>query len=222
MDKHIGDRIRERRKALGLNQPELGRLIGRSKGAVSQWESGIAKPDRDSMIGLAKALQCTQEWLLEGIQGTTENGATYRVTSNVTDAPEMSGTVPVISWVAAGGWTEVGMVETDLEQAERMPRPPGASDETFALRVVGESMAPKYRPGTVIYIDPAVQPENGDDVVAVLTDSSEATFKRLVLEPGGPRMLMALNEHWPQRFMEINGNCRIVGTVIADLNLRRR
>lgn len=91
MNKHIGDRIRERRKALDLNQPELGKLVGRSKGAVSQWESGLVKPDRDSMIGLAKALQCSQQWLLDGVEGTTENGATYRVTSNVTDGPGMFG-----------------------------------------------------------------------------------------------------------------------------------
>ncbi len=100
-----------------------------------------------------------------------------------------------------------------------LPRPPGASDDTFALRRI-----PRYQPGTLIYVDPEVQPENGDDVVSRLTDSSieEATFKRLILEPGAPKTLMALNPNWPHRFIEINGNCEIIGTVIADMNLRRR
>lgn len=192
--------------------------------AITQWENDPSvRISGTNVSRLAKALRVSGNWILSGgVQRTEDRGAHYHVDTNVRTAPAMTGTVPLISWVAAGSWTEVGNVEMDLEQAEQMPRPPGASSGTFALRVVGESMAPRYRPGVVIFVDPAVQPENGDDVVAVLTESAEATFKRLVLEPGGPRMLMALNEAWPQRFMEINGNCQMVGTVIADMNLRRR
>ncbi|WP_225884482.1 LexA family protein [Halomonas elongata] len=224
MDDYIGDRIRQRRTELGMNQPQLGKRIGRSKGAISQWESGKAKPDRDSLIVLAKGLQCSQEWLLEGKEGIQESREPYQLESNVGPAPVMSGSVPVISWVQAGSFTEVCHVELDPEDTIWLPRPPGASDDCFALRVVGDSMVPRYNPGTLIYVDPEVQPENGDDVVARLSDSSieEATFKRLIMEPGAPKTLMALNPNWPHRFIDINGNCEIIGTVIADMNLRRR
>ena len=210
-----------------MKNADLARACGVSPAAVGQWLSNDTKaPKAENIFRIAKATGVSAEWLTTGkgamVPGTNDNRAANSIESNVTQAPPMKGYVPLISWVAAGGWTEVGLVETDLESAEWMPCPPGASAETFALRVVGESMTPRYQPGTVIFVDPAVQPENGDDVVCQLTDSCEATFKRLVLEPGSPKMLMALNEAWPQRFLEINGNCKLVGTVIADMNLRRR
>lgn len=39
----MGDRIRRLRIARGLTQEEFGRLVGVSKSAVSQWESGSTK-----------------------------------------------------------------------------------------------------------------------------------------------------------------------------------
>lgn len=207
-----------------MTQQALSEKVGVSRVAITQWENDPSvRISGANLSRLARVLQVTGNWILSGgVQRTEDGGAPYHLDTNVTAAPAMTGTVPLISWVAAGGWTEVDSVEMDLEQAEWMPRPPGASERTFALRVVGESMAPRYRPGSVIFVDPDVQPENGDDIVALLTESEEATFKRLVIEPGEPKMLMALNEAWPQRFMQINGNCQMIGTVIADMNLRRR
>ncbi|WP_064702679.1 LexA family protein [Halomonas caseinilytica] len=139
--------------------------------------------------------------------------------SNVAPPPKMEGYVPVISWVQAGSWTEVCNVDAVSE--ERVPRPPGSSDRTFALRVKGQSMAPKYEPGLIIYVDPEVMPFDGDDVVAVLTESNEATFKQFVEEPGFERMLKARNPSWPDPYISINGNCEIIGVVIGSLWLRK-
>ena len=74
----------------------------------------------------------------------------------------------------------------------------------------------------MIYVDPDVHPESGDDVVVLLEDKCEATFKRYVMEPDGKR-LKAINPEWSPRYTTINGNCRIIGTVIyAGRDTRRR
>lgn len=228
MNKHIGDRIRERRKELGFNQPQLGKLIGRTKGAISQWESGQVKPDRDSLIKLQLILKCSQTWLMTGLDddGNYLNQApadTYSVGErSVAKESRLHGYSPEISWVQAGQWAEVCDINTDPETTNWYPRPPGASEQTFVLRVVGESMLPVYPPGRLIFVDPDQIPLPNDDVVAVMTDSNEATFKRLIEEPGSPRLLKALNPAWNNPYLEINGNCQIIGVVIADLRMRQR
>ena len=42
----IGDRIRQARKAAGLNQAGLAARIGVSQPAVANWESGVHDPRR--------------------------------------------------------------------------------------------------------------------------------------------------------------------------------
>lgn len=139
---------------------------------------------------------------------------------NIAPEPMPAELCPEISWVQAGAWTEVCHVESDPEAISWHPRPAGASPSTFVLRVVGESMMPEYQPGTLIFVDPERTAENGRDVVAVMTETGEATFKRLIEEPGHGRMLKALNPSWSEPYVEINGNCRVIGVVIADMRLR--
>jgi SOS-response transcriptional repressor LexA len=138
--------------------------------------------------------------------------------SNVASPPKMEGYVPVLSWIQAGAWTDMSNV--DFFSDEMVPKPPGSSESTFALRVKGQSMSPKYGPGTIIYVDPEVMPFDGDDVVAVLTDHNEATFKQYVEEPGDVKLLKARNPSWPEPWVAINGNCEIIGVVVADLRMR--
>ncbi|WP_252109084.1 MULTISPECIES: S24 family peptidase [unclassified Halomonas] len=229
MEKHIGDRIRERRKELGYNQPELGKLVGRTKGAVSQWESGQVKPDRDSLIKLESALKCSQSWLMTGKESTSSypkrESDSELLTVNeqsIGFAPRLQGCCPEISWVQAGQWSEVCDINHDPETTNWFPKPPGASDQTFVLRVVGESMLPDYPPGRFIFVDPEKAADSGDDVIAVMTETNEATFKRLIEEPGSPRMLKALNPAWQNPYLQINGSCHIIGVVIADMRMRNR
>ncbi|ECA3873159.1 helix-turn-helix domain-containing protein [Salmonella enterica subsp. enterica serovar Abony] len=62
----IGSRIRERRNELGLTQRDVGAAVGRSTGAVTQWEADMTKPNGQNLMRLAKLLNCSPEWLLSG------------------------------------------------------------------------------------------------------------------------------------------------------------
>lgn len=85
--------------------------------------------------------------------------------------------VPVISWVQAGAWKEVGYSEVDLSTAETYPCPVPCGEMTYILRVIGDSMIDEYRPGDMIFVDPEVPACHGDDVIALMHDTGETTFK---------------------------------------------
>ncbi|MGQ7247570.1 LexA family protein [Halomonas sp. V046] len=200
----------------------LKEAAGVTPKAASKWLNAESTPGVDKMPAIARALGVRTEWLHygEGEMLESSNVAEHPAfkESNVAPPPKMQGYVPVISWVQAGAWTEVCNV--DFLGEEMVPRPPACSDATFALRVKGQSMLPRYEPNLIIYVDPEVLPFDGDDVVAVLTDSNEATFKQFVEEPGGGRMLKARNPSWPDPWVPINGNCEIIGVVIATMWMR--
>ncbi|MDR5611439.1 MULTISPECIES: helix-turn-helix domain-containing protein [unclassified Arsenophonus] len=63
----IGRRIYERRTKLGLRATDLADLIGVSRVAVSQWERGLSVVGGDKLMNISKALKCSPEWIIAGI-----------------------------------------------------------------------------------------------------------------------------------------------------------
>jgi transcriptional regulator with XRE-family HTH domain len=64
----LGQRIKERRKELGLTQEELARHFGISREAVQQWEKedSPTKPKGERLTELARLLEADVQWLLAG------------------------------------------------------------------------------------------------------------------------------------------------------------
>ena len=101
---------------------------------------------------------------------------------NAGPAPGIRGLRPLISWVQAGAWTDTAGSITAADAEEFLPCPVRCSPDSFVLRVRGESMEPRFRDGDLIFVDPAVAPDHGRFVVVTGEDSSEATFKQLIVE----------------------------------------
>ncbi len=66
-----GEKIKQRREALGLTQQELADKLYVTMQAVSQWENGKTQPDSDRILLLAKLLGTTADALLDGSQAGT-------------------------------------------------------------------------------------------------------------------------------------------------------
>ncbi|AEG52541.1 S24 family peptidase [Sinorhizobium meliloti] len=62
----IGQRIRQRRKQIGITQQQLADAFDIKRVSVTQWEGDITAPDRDKIAKLADLLGCDPEWLLRG------------------------------------------------------------------------------------------------------------------------------------------------------------
>lgn len=199
---NIAQRIKGLRKKLDLTQYDLAELTGSSQTSIQKIERGDTKNPRN-IEALARALKCTPEYLQFGIAES--------INSNVSLGPTLKSTVPLISWVQAGAWSEINEIrECD---AMRYMCPVNSSDKTFALKVQGVSMEPKFYDGDLIFVDPEAECIHGSYVVARLDDDNQATFKQLIIE-SGHKFLKAANPAWPEQLIPINGNCTLVGKVI--------
>lgn len=54
----MGQRIRRWRLRRKLSQPALGRLVGVTRSAVSQWETGKHAPATENLMRMAEVFQC--------------------------------------------------------------------------------------------------------------------------------------------------------------------
>lgn len=65
-DKLIGHRIKEARQGAGLTQEQLAEIVGVSRSAVAQWETGRTGQVGANLTRIAAALGVTAGHLLEG------------------------------------------------------------------------------------------------------------------------------------------------------------
>lgn len=122
---------------------------------------------------------------------------------------------PVLSKVQAGAWSEAVEAYTLKDIDLWLESDAHIQGDAFWLEVDGDSMtAPvglSIPEGTFVLFDTGREAANGNLVIAKLTDSNEATFKKFIID-GGQRYLKGLNPAWP--LVPINGNCRIIGVAV--------
>lgn len=61
----LGERIKERRKAMGLTQAQLGDIVGVARSTVCSWEKNVFMPDIEMVRDIARALNTRAAYLLE-------------------------------------------------------------------------------------------------------------------------------------------------------------
>lgn len=67
----LGQRIRQRRKQIGLSQSKLSKAAGVSDSSISLWESDTTAPRGENLHKLATILQCSPTWILFGDEDKT-------------------------------------------------------------------------------------------------------------------------------------------------------
>lgn len=60
----IGERIKLRRKQLGLSQNDLADLVKTSQQQIGRYEKDENSPTADYIVAMATALETTSDWLL--------------------------------------------------------------------------------------------------------------------------------------------------------------
>lgn len=60
----LGEKLSKLRREQNLTQEQLAEVLGVSRQAVSKWESGVAYPETEKLIRLAKLYDCSLDYLL--------------------------------------------------------------------------------------------------------------------------------------------------------------
>jgi transcriptional regulator with XRE-family HTH domain len=181
----MDNRIKERRKALELTQPELGKMIGVTKATVSLWEHGVNTPNGANLQTLASILQCSPEWILTGKSDKSFKAA-------ITMQSEKA-KIPLIEKkhiVALCAGESPPQKQANAEVATAL----GCGPNTFAYIENSEGMMHRITPGDTVYIDPDGKLEAGSAGIFSFKVGSDSQLGTLKNTPGGLMLQFDSNE----------------------------
>lgn len=174
----------------------------------SKRQSADGRPRWPSTESIAKVIEATNSTLEEFF-----GMAVGRAPELKGALPRQSSTVPMLGFAqaGAGGFFEDAGFPAG-QGLDLIELPARSGDETYALKVQGDSMLPLYRDGDVLIVEPNATLRKGDRVV-VKTSGGEVMAK--VLERRTPKSveLLSLNPEHPPRELaarEVEWIARIV------------
>ena len=122
--------------------------------------------------------------------------------------------VPVINSVSAGYPIDFDDLGYPVGFADDYVRCLDLHDpNAFAVRVVGDSMEPKFLEGEIVIFSPAVEVNSGDDCFVRFAMPHESTFKRVFFESDKKVRLQPRNDKYSPEIVDgnrINGLYRAV------------
>lgn len=224
-----GQRIKSARIAIGMSQNALAKAIslfgdGRSvsRTTVTQWETGSTRGiEAANLLKAAKALNVSAEWLQFG---TGQMKPPRFHLDGLSPIACNALPVPILQHAQASNYREV--MERYIEELtvigidEELAKV--TSPHAFALEIKGDSMAPLFKPGDIVIIDPDVEPKPGEFVVAKLQKNNAVLLRKYrPLNKTGKFELSAMNEDWPAIVVDNKNPGDILGTLIEHRCRRR-
>ncbi|RON24949.1 Cro/Cl family transcriptional regulator [Pseudomonas brassicacearum] len=207
MDKWI-ELVKAKMSDLKVTQEVLADRLGMSQGGVGHWLNKRRQPSIQDMNRVLRALGMDfleVAMVIREVLQEDEPCLTHKYNPYFR--------YPVSEWrepmqVRDGELAVYGKPRFELTDYH-------AQGAAFWLVVVGDAMtAPtgvSIAEGMMILVDPAIVPEPGKLVIAQWSDSTEATFRKLI-EEGGQRYLVPLNPTYPKALY--TDECRILGVVV--------
>ncbi|GAA5786426.1 prophage repressor CohE [Chitiniphilus shinanonensis] len=200
----------------GGKSARLAAALGRQSSYLYRLLKAKGKERKNLGEGLAREFEAKLNlpygWFDQGGPGYThETLAEYRVGNTGELAQRW---VPLVDWEQAAAMSEG---EAPPDTTERLACPTECSARAFALRNVGDAMMPDYRDAELLFVDPAVTAQHGDDVVVTLGEVT--MFKRLHITPEG-NFLLTLNPAFPDRVLRMPEHAVLRGTVIGSWTAR--
>ena len=170
--------LKKARRAKGLTQVEVAKIIGLSQSSYSDWERGTTKIDNISLARLSELFEASTDYLL-GKEDSPVQGANK---------------IPVLGSIPAG--IPVEAVEDILDWEEIPASWATGGREYFGLKVKGDSMYPKYLEGDTVILRKQDSCDSGDDCV-VMVNGYDATLKQVFLREDGCIEIRPLNPSYP-------------------------
>lgn len=210
----LGQRIKEFRNKMGINQKEFAELCGRidkrerawGQSRIGNYETDAREPSLEDIEVIAKVLGINPAEL------AFSNAKPVQIIKSFT--------YPVLSTVQAGYFREINLLNSLVpeQQYEMISSQIKASENAFYLKIEGQSMLPRFQEGDMVLIDPAIEPKPGK-FVAAINDNNEATFKQYketgeIDEFGRPHFnLVPLNDNFGKLSSKTH-NITIIGVAV--------
>lgn len=159
-------RIYERRTKLRIKQEELAKLSGVSQSQISKYEKGeVTRPAYDKLMRIAEALGCSVEEITDDVQPEVQTAFQSFVSPGAAVfIPLYSEKQPMNKEFNHGDGFII-RPNAATQQQIRKPSFLEYSETAYAITTYSEAMSPRYKPGDVLFIDPKLIPQPGDDVV---------------------------------------------------------
>ena len=178
----LNQRIFKARDHAKMTQQQLADAVGKTRGAVAQWEKGDIVPRRSTLEAIAKATKVSLLWLERGgeeIFADQEPGQLINTSVGL----------PVVGDVSAGVWREGSFrYERKYEPVAASPEYPGYGQRLY--RVVGSSINRVADSGEYLHCVElhagGIGPEHGDLVIVrrMQHGMAEYTAKQMIWDNG--------------------------------------
>lgn len=197
--------------ARGVDQSDIVSAVGVSASAVSDWCKGKKYPRVDAMQRLADFLGILVSDL------TTENPADNAPFGKSIDgliprSQLRTRRVPILGDTAAG---EPVVANRVYDEWVDVPDD-GTHRYDAALRVTGDSMAPRYQVGDLVFV--RYQDDVRDGQIAVICLDDGVTLKRVYHIRDGLQLLSENRDYPPMVFTAADGNAHLVGLAVGVLH----
>jgi phage repressor protein C with HTH and peptisase S24 domain len=221
----MNERIKKRRKELGLTQPSIAKTIGLTKATISLWESGSTSPKGENLHALAKALRCAPEFLLFGNdaikpESNAEWAGGFETWGSNSPLGDDEVEIPFYMEVelAAGA----GIVDCREYQGPKLrfakstlKRQGVNSDHAACVKVNGNSMEPVLPNGSTVGVDTA-HTEIVDGKMYAINHDGMLRVKMLYKLPGGGLRLRSYNlDEYPDERLDADQlkQVKVIGKV---------
>lgn len=201
-------------------QSELARLFNVSPQTIHNWQvRGISK---QGMLKAQEMVGCSALWL--------ETGAGHMSLGDFQSVSTFWGDVNQIPLITAEQAARVSCASRNFSIYHKplnwlfthVPLSP----RSFALEITGLAMMPEFEKGDWVIVDPAIDPEPGDFVVAKYGDKANVIFRKY--RPKGLDLahnmlfeLIPLNDDYPRIRSNIDA-VEIIGTMAEHRKFRKK
>lgn len=168
----IGQRLKQRRKELGLTLDDIANSICVAKSTIQRYEAGFIKSPKIPVIeSIARVLHVSTDWLLGKSDVSAPTKSPLPAENASCRAP-----IAILGLVAAGqGAFAENQITGYLHEDEANLLP---GEDYVYLKVVGDSMYPEFKPGDLVLVQCQPTVDSGSYAV-VIVDNEDGVVKRV-------------------------------------------
>ena len=188
INKYVAEKIKYYRIQRNLSQEEVAEELETSAVNISRYENGERKTNQDILFKLSKMFGVS----INDFFPPVDNAKFIDLVSNTIK-------IPVLGFIKAGIPIEA---QEDIIDYIDIPAiwTKGGKD-FYALKISGDSMAPKYNEGDIVIFEQTKDYEAGQNKdCAVMVNCTECTFKKVFIDEHGITLQPYNMDYEPMRF----------------------